>query len=78
MAPEDDTMEGEVVIEPVYRAEDINEDGIVNVQDLVLVSANFGRTGENDADVNGDGIVDIVDLVKVAAAFGNAAAAPSF
>ena len=67
----DDTMEDVAVIESVYRAEDINDDGVVNIQDLVLVSANFGRTGENKADVNSDGIVDIVDLVKVAAAFGN-------
>ena len=73
----DDTMEDEAVIEPVYRAEDINDDGVVNIQDLVLVSANFGRKGENKADVNGDGVVDIVDLVKVAAALGNTADAPS-
>ena len=65
------------VIEPVYLAEDINEDGVVNIQDLVLVGSNFGQTGENEADVNGDGVVDIVDLVKVARALGNAAAAPS-
>ena len=69
----DDTIENDVVIAPVYRAEDINEDGIVNIQDVVLVSANFGKTGENKADVNGDGIVDIVDLVKVAAALRNMA-----
>ena len=73
----DDTMEDGEVIESVYRAEDINSDGVVNVQDLVLVSANFGRRGENEADVNGDGVVDIVDLVKVAAALGNTADAPS-
>ena len=71
----DDTMGDSVV---VYLAQDINSDGVVNVQDLVLVSSNFGKRGENKADVNGDGVVDIVDLVKVAAALGNAAAAPSF
>ena len=75
---EDGTVEDSTVIEPVYIAEDINEDGVVNIQDLVLVSSNFGKTGENEADINGDGVVDIVDLVKVAAAFGNnAGAAPS-
>ena len=74
----DDTMKDGVVIEAVHHAEDINDDGVVNIQDLVLVSANFGRTGENKADVNGDGVVDIVDLVKVAAALGNTAGAPSF
>ncbi len=74
----DDTMEEGAVIQPVYIVEDINEDGVVNIQDLVLVSSNFGKTGENEADINGDGVVDIVDLVKVAAALGNSAEAPSF
>ena len=74
---EDGTVKDSTVIEPVYIAEDINEDGVVNIQDLVLVSSNFGRRGENEADINGDGVVDIVDLVKVAAALGNAAEAPS-
>ena len=53
-------------------AEDTNGDGIVNIQDLVLVSNNFGKTGQNRADVNGDGVVNILDLVLVADAFGNA------
>ena len=74
---EDGTVEDSTVIEPVYIAEDINEDGVVNIQDLVLISSNFGKTGEDEADINGDGIVDIVDLVKVAAALGNTAGAPS-
>ena len=74
---EDGTVGDSTVIEPVYIAEDINEDGVVNIQDLVLVSSNFGKTGENEADINGDGVVDIVDLVKVAAALGNTAEAPS-
>ena len=56
---------------------DVNNDGVVNILDLVSVSANFGKTGENTADVNGDGIVNIVDLVKVAGKMGAAAAAPS-
>ncbi|MCY4553547.1 MAG: T9SS type A sorting domain-containing protein [Candidatus Poribacteria bacterium] len=55
---------------------DVNSDGVVNIQDLVLVAANLGKTGQNIADVNGDEIVDIRDLVKVAGALGNAAAAP--
>ena len=61
----------------VHVAEDVNSDGVVNIQDLVVVASNFGEIGENKADINGDGIVDIVDLVKVAAALGNAADAPS-
>ena len=63
--------------EPVKLAADINGDGVVNVQDLVLVSSNFGRTGQNSADVNGDGVVNITDLVLVAGAFGGSAAAPA-
>ena len=56
---------------------DVNSDGSVNVLDLILISINFGKTGENIADVNGDGIVNIVDLVKVAGEIGANAAAPA-
>ena len=58
-------------------SEDVNRDGIVNILDLVSVSSNFGKTGENIADVNGDGIVNIVDLVRVAGEMGAGAAAPA-
>ena len=56
---------------------DVNGDGSVNIQDLVLVSGQLGKTGKNVADVNGDGVVNIQDLVLVAAVFGEGAAAPS-
>ena len=55
---------------------DVNGDSVVNVFDLVMVAANFTKTGENDADVNGDGVVNILDLVQVAEAIGDAGAAP--
>ena len=56
---------------------DVNGDGVVNIQDLVLIAGLFGKTGEHVADVNGDGVVNIQDLVLVAGAFGAGAAAPS-
>ena len=62
---------------PPQLAEDINKDGIVNIQDLVLVASNFGQTGENAADVNADGVVNVVDLTLVAGAIGSGAGAPS-
>ena len=61
---------------PAPRNADVNGDGIVNIQDLVLVASNFGETGDNAADVNKDGMINIMDLVLVAGAFGDAAAAP--
>ena len=57
--------------------EDVNADGNVNIQDLVLVAANLGATGQNTADVNGDGTVNVLDLTRVAGALGAAAGAPS-
>ena len=61
---------------PPQLAEDVNQDGVVNILDLTLVAANFGATGQNVADINGDRVVNILDLTLVAAAFGNTAAAP--
>ena len=69
------------VTEPPEPAEailgDINRDGVVDIQDLVIVGARYGQRGQNSADLNGDHLVDIVDLVLVANAFGEEAAAPS-
>ena len=56
---------------------DVNQDGIVNIQDLVLVGSNFGKTAEGGADINGDGVIDLRDLVLVARAFESAGAAPA-
>ena len=71
---EDNTVLLWEVVRPAV--EDINMDGIVNIQDLVSVASNFGKIGQHTADVNGDNVVDIVDLVKVAGAIEDGAAAP--
>ena len=49
---------------------DINADGVVNIQDLVLVAARLGETWEGAEDVNSDGVVNIQDLVLVASQLG--------
>ncbi len=50
---------------------DVNGDGTVNIQDLVLVAGQFGQSGESlKGDVNGDGTVNILDLVAVSSHFG--------
>ena len=55
---------------------DLNNDGIVNIQDLVLVASQFGTTGPSAADLNGDNTVNIQDLVLVANALNAVAGAP--
>ncbi len=64
-------------IEKPTHIVDINSDGVVDINDLVLVAANFGKTGENLADVNRDGVVNIADLIAVAAAINIGDGAPS-
>ncbi len=50
---------------------DVNDDGIVNIQDLVLVASEFGQSGEAlKGDINGDGTVNVLDLVLVSSHFG--------
>ncbi len=54
--------------------EDVNKDGVVNIQDLVLVAAALGQPGDRNAeqnpDVNRDGIINVLDLVRVSNRFG--------
>ena len=54
--------------------EDVNNDGIVNVQDLVLVANAFGqpvdRTAAQNPDVNRDGTINVLDLVRVSNSLG--------
>ena len=50
---------------------DLNNDGIVNILDLVRVAGQIGQPAAgNLADVNSDGVVDTADLLLVAEAFG--------
>ena len=65
------------IADSVILTLDVNNDGEVNIQDLVFVASNLGETGENAADVNGDGIVDILDIIAVAGALDPSGAAPA-
>ena len=52
------------------RAADVNNDGIINILDLVLVASHIGETVAEDQtpnpDVNADGNINILDLVLIA------------
>ena len=60
---------------------DVNNDGSVTFQDIIVVANNYGRTvagGANRrADINNDGTIDIEDLILVSKAI-DTAAAPAF
>ena len=70
-------VESAEITEPTQLPMDVNADGVVDIQDLVLTVSNLGKTGQNPADVNGDAVVNIIDLALVAGAIGNAAGAPA-
>ena len=57
--------------------EDVNNDGTVNVQDLVIVANALGqpvdRTAEQNPDVNRDGTINVLDLVRVSSSLGQTA-----
>ena len=57
---------------------DVNNDGVVDIIDLVLVATSFGATVgpttiPNPADVNDDGVVDLTDLLLVIGGMGSTA-----
>ena len=56
---------------------DLNNDGTVDILDLVLVASQFGMNATPAADLNADGVVNIQDLVLVANAVNDVAAAPT-
>ena len=64
----------------VFLAWDVNQDGQVNVLDLVLVAQYLGEdvSANPQFDVNGDGTINVLDLIIVAQYLGEStAAAPS-
>ena len=65
-----------------YPAWDVNQDGQVNVQDLILVAQHLGEDAASNpqADVNADGTINILDLIAVAQHLGESTVgvAPSY
>lgn len=57
------------IVLPAPVIVDINDDGVVNIQDLVLVAGRLGEAWDGKEDVNTDGVVNVLDLVMVANAF---------
>ena len=69
-----------ITAEAVEPNSDVNQDGVVNILDLVLVGQNLGQKPPSDprADINNDGQVNVLDLVLVAERLGEkVAAAPT-
>ena len=54
----------------VLQEGDVNNDGKVDIADLIIVARAFGSTLTSPADIDGNGIVDIIDLITVARDFG--------
>ena len=47
-------------------AGDLNNDGIINVQDIILLVDIILSNGYNEiADLNGDGIVNVLDIIQL-------------
>jgi len=55
---------------PPMLTGDVNGDGKVNLQDVVICLWNFGSTGPNPCDLNGDGIVNLQDIIIILLNFG--------
>lgn len=56
---------------------DVNNDGTLNILDLVLIASSFGESGETPADINNDGEVNLLDLYLISNALENIESAPS-
>jgi len=51
-------------------SEDLNRDGIVGVEDLLILIAQWGTCSVCSADFDGDAIVGVEDLLILIAAWG--------
>ena len=58
---------------PTPKPGDVNNDGSVNLADLSILLANFGKSGMNrgQGDLNEDGSVNLSDLSTLLTRFGS-------
>ena len=64
---------GAYEFQPPPCPQDINEDGVINVLDLIQLLLCFGQSavpGCESEDVNEDGTVNVLDLIEVLLSFG--------
>jgi glucose/arabinose dehydrogenase len=54
-----------------FCQEDLDSDGYITIQDLLLILSEFGCTSSCDNDINQDGYVAVYDLLQVLSEFGN-------
>ena len=69
------TVDGFVTVTEVTVSPDVNGDGIVDINDIILAGQSLGSYAGHPrwnpvADLNGDGVVDIFDLILIAKNFG--------
>ena len=71
----------DIVAKPLDTRRDVNRDGVVDVDDLVLVASNFGNSFNADAnpnpDVNRDGVVNREDVLEIIIALEEVAEVPA-
>ena len=62
----------DLTAKPLSTTKDVNRDGVIDVDDLVLVASNFGKSFAADAnpnpDVNRNGVVDRQDVLAIISA----------
>ncbi len=71
----------ELAATPLPTRKDVNRDGAVDIDDLILVASNFGKSFAVDdspnPDVNQDGVVDRKDILEIITALEDATSAPA-
>ena len=72
--PHAPVMQGTITVEPKkFVPGDLNEDGVVDVSDLLMLLGAWGECGEGETctgDLNGDSTVDVSDLLMLLGQWG--------